>query len=66
MDLREEILGEVERFLSSQDLGPSTFGRAALGDPNFVRELREGRRIWPATADKVRTYMRDHHGEGRD
>jgi tRNA-dihydrouridine synthase len=60
MDLREEILGEVERFLSSQQLGPSTFGRAALGDPNFVRELREGRRIWPDTAEKVRRFMRGY------
>lgn len=57
MSLRDDVLIEVEDFLSSRKVEPTKFGREALGDPNFVRDLRNGRRIWPETAEKVRNFI---------
>lgn len=34
-----------------------TFGRKALSDPHFVRQLRNGRRVWPETEAKVRKFI---------
>lgn len=35
----------------------SRFGRAAIGDPRLVRDLREGRVLRPATIERVRAYI---------
>jgi 2,4-dienoyl-CoA reductase-like NADH-dependent reductase (Old Yellow Enzyme family) len=37
-----------------------TFGREAMNDPHFVRDLRQGRRVWPETDAKVRKFMDGH------
>ena len=34
------FLAEIEAFLARERVSSSTFGRAAVGDPNFVRDLR--------------------------
>ncbi|WP_230189316.1 hypothetical protein [Sphingobium sp. CECT 9361] len=34
-----------------------TFGRKALNDPHFVRDIRNGRKVWPATEAKVRLFI---------
>lgn len=34
---------EVERFLRETDMPPTKFGRAAVNDPRFVGDLRNGR-----------------------
>lgn len=49
--------GEVEAFLTMSGLAASTFGREALGDPAFVRRLREGSATRPAQVDRVREYI---------
>jgi 2,4-dienoyl-CoA reductase-like NADH-dependent reductase (Old Yellow Enzyme family) len=51
------LLAEVERFLAEHQMSPVTFGRSALNDPHFVRQLRNGRRVWPETESKVRAFM---------
>jgi hypothetical protein len=52
------FLSEIEAFLAHGAVAPSTFGRAALGDPNFVRDLRQGRAPSLRLVDRVRAYMR--------
>lgn len=47
----------VEAFLERADMAPVTFGREAMNDPHFVRDLRNGRRLWPETEAKVRAFM---------
>ncbi|WP_347271006.1 hypothetical protein [Rhizorhabdus histidinilytica] len=52
-----KLLPDVERFLADKKLAPTRFGEDALGDRHFVRQLREGRRVWPETEAKVRAFM---------
>ena len=56
------ILSDIEAFLEAHGMAESTFGRKAVGDWKFVRELRglEGkrpRRVWPETEAAVRRFM---------
>ena len=52
------LIADIDAFLKEHgDMSPVTFGRKALGDPHFVGQLRNGRRIWPETEAKVRTFM---------
>ena len=53
----DAFLCEIEDFLARERAAPSTFGRAAVGDPNFVRELREGRAPGLRLVDRARVYM---------
>jgi hypothetical protein len=64
------ILTDIDAFCRTHNMAESTFGRLALGDWRFVKELRgEGRdsprRLWPETENKVRqfiaTYKPDAH-----
>jgi hypothetical protein len=48
---------EIEAFLTREGAAPSAFGRAAVGDPNFVRELRNGRTPGLRLVDRARAYM---------
>ena len=51
------LLSEIEVFIAAHGLADSTFGQRALRDKHFVRQLREGRRVWPETEAKVRNFM---------
>ena len=37
------LLTKIDAFLARTGLSATAFGKAAVGDPNFVRELRGGR-----------------------
>lgn len=43
--------------MADHNVSATAFGDAALGDRHFVRQLRAGRRVWPETEAKVRTFM---------
>lgn len=45
----DPLLGEVETFLARTGMTASVFGRAAMGDPSFVFDLRAGRELRRAT-----------------
>ena len=51
------FLVEIEAFLARERVSASTFGRAAVGDPNLVRQLREGRAPSLRLVDRARAYM---------
>ena len=51
------ILTRIERHLHRTRMSPSSFGRAAIGDPRLVADLRRGRRIGPAIAGKIEAYL---------
>lgn len=51
------LLSDIEAFMNARHMKPTTFGHQALGDKHFVRQLREGRRVWPETEAKVRRFM---------
>ncbi len=47
----------VERFLRETDMPPSTFGREAVNDPRFVRDLRNGRECRARTYERVLDFI---------
>jgi predicted transcriptional regulator len=58
MSTLEAFRAEVERFLKSTGMKETRFGKEALNDPCFVRDVLRGERA-PSmkTADRVRRYM---------
>lgn len=52
-----DLLAEIEAFVGRVEMSEITFGRKALGDPHFVRDVRGTRRLWPETEQKVRDFM---------
>lgn len=55
---RAPVLAEVESFLKRRQMHPTNFGECALGDPNLVRQLREGRDPRSKTVEIIRRFMR--------
>ena len=56
------LIIDIEAFCRTHSMSESAFGREALGDWRFIKELRgsknrEPRRIWPETERKVRHFM---------
>lgn len=55
----EVLLSEIDAFLGRSDvqISETAFGKLAVNDGHFVADLREGRRVWPETADKIRRFI---------
>lgn len=61
----DALLSDVEAFLSLFDMTPTKFGRDAIGDPQFVFDLREGRECRRATRTKVAEFIKAQKEEAR-
>jgi hypothetical protein len=59
----ETLLSEIDAFLQANEMTESTFGRLAMNDWKFVRQLRNGRRVWPETAQCVRQFIAGYKPE---
>lgn len=57
MSQHTDLIEAIDRFLATAGMSEITLGRKALGDPHFVRQLRNGRRVWPETEAKIRRFM---------
>ncbi len=44
MDIRAELLTDIEAFLAERNMSPTAFGREIMGDPRFVFDLRKTKR----------------------
>lgn len=53
------LIEEIDAFVARHGMSPITFGRKAMNDPHFVRDVRDGRRLWPETDAKARAFMAD-------
>jgi hypothetical protein len=55
----DQFLAEIESFLAASGMSASAFGRAAVGDPNFVGDLRTKDRM-PSLrlVEKVDAYIK--------
>lgn len=60
MEQPQPLPAAIDSFLEAHSMSPVTFGRSAMNDPHFVRDLRNGRRLWPETEAKVRAFMAAH------
>ena len=54
------LLQRIERHLRLRRMTPTRFGREALGDPNFVLNLKDGREPRLKTVRKVEAYIEAH------
>ena len=57
LSTREKFVARVEAFLDRSEMAASRFGLLACNDPNFVLDLREGRRPNPDLMDSVDAFM---------
>jgi len=51
------LLARIERHLKRTRTPPTRFGRDALGDPNFVFNLRDGREPRPKTLAHILSFI---------
>jgi hypothetical protein len=54
------LLEDIDQFLAKHKVGAATFGDLAMKDRHLVRQLRSGRRLWPETEQKIRTFMAEY------
>ena len=54
------LLNDIDQFLATHGIGAATFGDLAMKDRHLVRQLRGGRRLWPETEQKIRTFMAEY------
>jgi hypothetical protein len=47
------LLLRIDRYLRGRRMAPTRFGREAVGDPNLVLELRDGRQLRTRTAKRI-------------
>jgi len=59
------ILDRIDHYLRSSKSSPSRLGRDAVGDPNFVMNLRDGRRPRQATMDRVIAFIERQEARAR-
>lgn len=65
MEMLSTFKDTVERFLAEHDMPASRLGTLAVKDPNFVSDLRDGRRPNLALADKVLAFIREQEAARR-
>ena len=58
------LLRRIERHLRRSGMSATRFGRAAVNDPRFVTDLRNGRELRPATREKIVAYLDRAEGAG--
>ena len=54
---RERLLERIEKHLVDNEISPTDFGRTAMSDPNFVFDIRAGRKPNTDTLDRVEAYL---------
>ncbi|RIJ15984.1 hypothetical protein D1227_06265 [Henriciella mobilis] len=53
------ILSRIEAHLAASGQTPTAFGVAALSDPNFVFDLRDGRDLRRDTVKRIEIYLEE-------
>lgn len=56
----DPLLAEIERFLARTGMGPSFFGKQAVGNSELVKRLRSGRDVTRATEKRVLAFIAEH------
>ena len=57
MTAAESFLAEIDDFLDRSGMSATAFGKAALGDPCFVGDMRAGRMPGLRLVEKVQQYI---------
>ena len=59
-DLQTALLAEIHAFLNETRMSRTAFGINALGSPNWLNSVENGRSPNLRNVEKVMTYMRDY------
>jgi 2,4-dienoyl-CoA reductase-like NADH-dependent reductase (Old Yellow Enzyme family) len=59
------LLLRIERHLRRSRISATRFGREAMGDPRFVRDLRNGREPRPKTVKRALAWLDREEGQRR-
>jgi hypothetical protein len=51
------LLSRIERHLRIRRMSSTRFGREAVGDPNLIAQLRDGREPRAATIQRIVDYL---------
>ncbi len=54
----DELLAEIDAFIERTGMPITKFGLEVCNDGKLIPTLRDGRRVWPETAEKIRAFMR--------
>lgn len=66
MSQAEAFLTNIETFLTNAQMTATEFGRASVNDPNFVFDVRAGRKPNLGLVDRVHDFMRAHGTHKQD
>lgn len=56
----DTLLNDIKAFCAAHSISHTRFGEMALNDKPFISQLEGGRRVWPETEDRVRSFMREY------
>jgi len=54
---QSEFIARVDAYLAATGMSASKFGKEAVGDPNFVGDLKGGREPRTKTRDRALAFM---------
>lgn len=57
------LLQRIERHLRARRMSPTRFGREAVGDPNLISQLKDGREMRAATVQRITDYLNENEPE---
>jgi len=57
MGIRADFLNEIEEFIEKYGMTATSFGLTFKNSPNFVFDLRKGRKPTTDTVDEIRAHM---------
>lgn len=57
--MHPQLLAEIDDFLSQTGMGESYFGKVSVGNSELVARLRDGKRVWPETETRIKSFIVD-------
>ncbi len=60
MNLRTELIKEIEAFLKKTGMTPTRFSERSTGDRTLMISLDRGRDLKLSTVEKIRAFMRNY------
>jgi hypothetical protein len=58
------LLQRIEKHMRAKRMSPTRFGREAVGDPNLIGQIKDGRELRAATVQRIVDYLNDSECEG--
>lgn len=52
-----KLIGRIDRLIKKTGIMPSVLSRRMMRDPAFIRQLRQGRCLRPATEARVEAWL---------